>query len=191
MWPRISLILLTMTAACRQQIGPSAYVTDRGASARTLNGHAADWARIDPEPHECIVLPAGSVVESTPENLIVLRMRKEIQFYGHPPRAITPLTARRCMGVAQRVTESGCLEIGIFGEWANPEGHALVDLRVEVPRGLTVTLADDLAGSRSRAANRTAIWWIRNRAEDPEFWYAAAIPADGWSRIPDVPDPTE
>ena len=158
-------------------------MSERLPDRRVVNGIAFD--RADLPAASCYVLPAGARVERDDRHP-GLFLAKEVGFGGYPPRPITPETARRFMFLASR-TQDDCLEVGIVGEWWNIEGMATLRLLARVRSSAIVRIGDGLTGPSSRAALQE--FWMPGPSET-DWWYENPMPAAGWTRIADAPDPS-
>jgi len=109
-------------------------------------------------------------------------MRKWMDARVHPPKPITHATVQHSMGCAflRRGSE---VRIGTFGEWSNMEGTASIELTFEIPRSIDVRTDESLYGPKSEAAEQEALWWMRHRPDASDYWFAAAVPREGWSVI--------
>ncbi len=140
-------------------------------------------AVVDATGITCLVVPEGAVIVRVDASDIRLRMQKALSFKGVPVQRLTPLDARRNMGLAWRESE-GCLQLGTFGEFSTKEGGASIQVIVDTPRPLAVERSTRLSGHASLAAGTPAA------AADgqPVNWYAPPWPAPGWRRLADTPD---
>jgi hypothetical protein len=160
------------------------------ADPRVRNGAAFDRATIDLAGAQELVVPSDAIVSRDDGEAVRVFLKKELGFMGHPPKPMDPLTARRAMGLATRRSDTS-IECGTYGEWSGMEGGAHVAMRFVVPTNLKVSYSGDLLGSDSRAAPRDGLYWLSpGKESDPSWWYAADVPAAGWTAVPAKPDPS-
>jgi hypothetical protein len=150
-----------------------------------VSGAAYDVARLPIPAIRRLVVPAGTRVESGDADELLVYMKKSVGSAGYPPKPITPLVARRAMGCAWR-RAGDTLELGPYGDWSNIEGRASIRVLVVVPRRVEVSVT----GVAGAAQLDEPGWWLRHRENDPGYWYAASVPADGWKALISEPDPS-
>jgi hypothetical protein len=197
-WSLISLAIVLAVAgglwlARRYPVSTdtSVVIDKEGAmSEKVENGSAYDRAAIDLGAIKKVVLPNDAVIRRSSETgKFELFLRKTLAFGGHPPEAMSIRTARKNTGCAIKA-EEGTLVVATFGEWdSRIEGGAYIRLIVLVPDGVELEQRKGLSWPNSAGRE-----WHGQRLTKPKdakggYWYGPASPADGWTAIPDTPDP--
>jgi hypothetical protein len=151
------------------------------------NGSAFDKAAVDIGTASKLVLPHDAMVRRKGEaRKVQFFMMKTLEFAGHPPEPMSIRDARKNMGCAVK-TGGGYLLIATFGEWdSHIEGGTRMKLVVDVPEGLEVEQRKGLSGEDSAGHERHGQHLTKPKGG---YWYGPAAPAEGWTAVPDVPDP--
>jgi hypothetical protein len=133
---------------------------------KVQNGSAFDRAHVDLGSAKKIVLPDDAVVRRIPQRgQLQLFMRKTLLYKGHPPKPMSIQDTRTNMGCAVK-REHDTLVVATFGEWdSRKEGGVNMRLIVLIPQELEVEARNGLSGPDSAAL------------------------AEGWTVVPDRPDP--
>ncbi|MCK6440802.1 MAG: hypothetical protein L6Q71_11470 [Planctomycetes bacterium] len=168
--------------------GPGIVTTGSGPGSGVYNGHAFDKGTMDISAYDALILPHDAQVKenealNTTRTIHVL-LRKTLSFGGHPPASVTPLQARKFMGVAWRA-EDRRIWFGTYGEWdSHIEGGASMHVIFEVPSNVKVERAHDLSFENSKADG----WKNGVLIKGEEHWYGGNAPAEGWTALQTVPD---
>jgi hypothetical protein len=153
------------------------------------NGSVFDKSTIDLGEAYRVILPDNTkVYRMTEHGKIYVFMEKQQGYAGHPTHQMTLLGLRKNMGCVARI-EDGALVVATFGEWdSHIEGGAMMKIVVIVPEGLEIEKREGLSGERSAGHQHLSLAGLKEEDldEDDKAW---RIPADGWTAIPDVPDP--
>jgi hypothetical protein len=114
-------------------------------------------------------------------------MAKRLTFFGHPPEPVTLRGARKYMGCAVK-NESDALVIATHGEWdSRKEGRADMRLVTIVPEDMQLEQRTELSGPDSAATGPDRGFGAGH--DEDGCWYTPKTPANGWTAVPDVPDP--
>jgi hypothetical protein len=155
----------------------------------TENGSAFDQAAVDLEKYKKVVIPDQATLRHQGEGgKLQIFTEKSLKFFGHPPEPMSIRTARKNMGTAV-MHEGDALVVATFGEWSSKEGGAAMRLVIVVPRGVEVELRPGLSGPNSAGQQWNWDYLTKPKEVKEGYWYGPASPADGWTAIPDVPDP--
>jgi hypothetical protein len=192
----VALLAIAVLAWCFwpfSSLDPSIEVSERyvGIGGSVVeNGSAYDRAALDLAPYKVVVLPDDAEVrEGAPDRQLQLFMRKVLAFGGHPPERMSVRGARKNMGCAVRA-QGDTLTVATFGEWdSHIEGGAFMGLLVVVPEGVEVRRQERLSGGDSAGREWHGEYLTKPKDAKDGYWYGPASPADGWSAVPDVPDP--
>jgi hypothetical protein len=93
------------------------------------------------------------------------------------------------MGCAVRA-EGDELLLATFGEWdSHIEGGAQMKLVANVPEGMDVEQRKGLSGEDSAGREWHGQYLTKSKDAKGGYWYGPASPAEGWTAVPDVPDP--
>jgi hypothetical protein len=154
------------------------------------NGSAFDKAAIDVGDCRKITIPDNAEVRHQGENnKLQLYMEKSLDFLGHPPEPMSIQTARKNMGTAVK-RDGDALVVATFGEWdSHIEGGAAMRLVIVVPNGMKVEQKPGLSGPDSAGQEWHGKYLTKPKEVKEGYWYGPASPANGWTAIPDVPDP--
>jgi hypothetical protein len=136
---------------------------------RTIeNGSAFDKADLDVGEYRKVIVPDTAVVRVGGEgSMIRIFMKKRLAEHSYPGESMSIRTQRKKMGCSVK-KEGDALIIATHGEYQDPEGSADIRVVLVVPAGVQVEQRKGLAG--------------KDRINP--------TPAnEGWSAIPDVPDP--
>jgi hypothetical protein len=158
--------------------------------AKVENGSAFDRAALDVAPYKVFVLPDDAEVrDGAPEKTLQIFMHKRLAFGGHPPERMSIRGARKNMGCAIKAQDD-TLTVATFGEWnSHIEGGAFMGLLFVVPKGVEVRREAGLSGEDSAGREWKGDYLTKPKDAKDGYWYGPASPADGWSAVPDVPDP--
>jgi hypothetical protein len=150
------------------------------------NGVVYDRAVIDHLAARRMVLPDNAIVRRGAEiGKIQLFMAKRVAFFGHPPEPVTLKGARKYMGCATKM-ENNALVVATWGEWnSHKEGNAGISLVAIIPESMECEQRTGLSGEESAARGQRQL----PDAGDAGYWYAPLSPAEGWTALPDHPDP--
>jgi hypothetical protein len=153
------------------------------------NGSAFDNAAVDIESYKKLVVPDDAEVrEGGGGHRLQVFMKKTLGFGGHPPSPMSIRTDRKYMGCALKA-EDGTLVLATFGEWdSRIEGGADMRLVLVVPANTEVEKRPGLSGPRSAGREWHGKYLTKPKEVKDGYWYGPATPADGWTRVPDVPD---
>jgi hypothetical protein len=163
------------------------FVTVHGLTIE--NGDAYDRAVVELGSAKRIVLPDDAVVRRTGEPGVVrLFMKKTLGFHGHPPKPMSIRDARKNMGCAVKAEEDG-LVVATYGEWLSKEGGTEMKILAVVPEGTKVDQEKDLSGMNSAGQEWHGKYLSKPKDAKGGHWYGPASPAEGWTAVPDVPDP--
>lgn len=81
--------------------------------------------------------------------------------------------------------------VATFGEWdSRIEGGADITLMAIVPEGLEVERRQGLSGPRSEGHDWRGESQAKPTDAEGEYWYGPTSPAEGWSAVTAVPDPS-
>jgi hypothetical protein len=157
---------------------------------KVQNDSAFDRAGLDLGEHRKVVLPINIEIRREGEgNRLQIFMRKTMEYAGHPTKPMSIKNARKNMGCAVMV-ERNALGLATFGEWdSRIEGGADMHVVVLVPKGTKVEQRRGLSGPKSAGKEWGGRYLVGRELKDGYFWYGPSLPADGWSAIPDTPDP--
>lgn len=183
-------VMVVWTGACRQGEEDRSVVPSENVSPsrpRVQSGAVYDTVEIFVDGARRFIVPARATVVKADVDHVRVHARKRLDFAGRPPRPINLATARRAMGLAVKRTETEVL-CGTFGEWRNMEGSASIDLCFVVPLHVAFARREGLDGPNSVAGLHDPLWWFAHRQDDPSYWYAASVPADGWTLVRSQPD---
>jgi hypothetical protein len=191
----IALAVLMSVAACADhgvvddpstfdQVTAVELSPSKSADPRVTNGSAYDAGELTLDAGSVLIVQNSAHVEHTSGSNVIVYLERWVDFYGHPPRPITPLTARRSMGCAW-LREGKLVWLATYGEWSNMEGAARTEVVVVVPSDVTVERFGGPYGVRTAYETRWSVW-----PYDPDYWYAYPHPAEGWSVVETQPDPT-
>jgi hypothetical protein len=160
----------------------------RSRSKLVVNGSAFDRSTVVIGNATSLEIPSSAqVVFTDADKSVRIYQRKVLVFMGRPERRMSPCTARRALGCAyQRLAST--LRLSTYGEWSNIEGSAFVELVVEVPIGIAITSSPTLSGPQSEGAHDEALFWLKHRQADPDWWYAADQPSHDWTALDAEPD---
>lgn len=153
-------------------------------NSNVINGIAYDLSVLTiNERINKIKIPKDVIeVKNSENNEIRIFSKKIVNFWGHPPGKISPKIAREFMGFAYKENES-ILSIATFGEWnTKKEGGALIEFKIEVPKGIEIIKEDSLSSENSLASS-----YKLYAKEDGKYWYADITPSAGWSTISSKP----
>ena len=82
------------------------------------------------------------------------------------------------------------LVLATFGEWDSQiEGGTRMRIVALVPLGVAVEQRAGLSGPYSAGREWHGQYLTKPKEVKEGYWYGPASPADGWTAIPDVPDP--
>lgn len=187
LWLTASL-LLTVGCTCRLPGGP-AIVHDWSidANSNVTNGTAFDVGTVPVMQGATLFVPTGTtvVIRDDVDARVVVHLIKDLKYYGHPSKGISPATARRKMGCAWR-KRGGVVELATYGEWTSIEGGASLSILACVPRNILVRFGDDLSGMKSKAAGERS--FAAEWRGDSEYWGTAGTPQPGWTIVATEPD---
>jgi hypothetical protein len=158
-------------------------VSGKGASENVTNGSAFDCYGVSFGSVSTIVIPDGiEVNESASANTLVIKTNKTLAFGGHPPKPMSPETARNNMGIAYKL-DGDELHIATYGEFSTKEGGAFMKLVLSVPPKSKIKKKAEYKGPESLAATK------EYSAEEKDYWYTGNKAAPGWTSLKAVPDP--
>jgi hypothetical protein len=160
------------------------------------NGSVFDKAVIDLEEAEKVILPDNAKVRRMSEcGKIYVFMEKQQAYHGYPPARMTLLGVRKNMGCVAKMEEDA-LVVATFGEWdSHIEGGRMMKIVAIIPEGVEVAYRKGLSGEGSAGHKRRSLVEVlaeANEEEDYDYYAddrAWIFPAEGWTAIPDVPDP--
>jgi len=163
------------------------YVAIGGAIVE--NGSAFDRAVLDVTPYKTLILPDDAAVrDGAPAKEVQIFMQKKLSFGGHPPERMSIRGARKNMGSAVKA-DGDTLMVATFGEWdSRIEGGAFMGLLFLVPEEIKIRRQANLSGPDSAGREWTGAYLTKPKDAKEGYWYGPASPAEGWSRVPDVPD---
>jgi hypothetical protein len=154
------------------------------------NGSAFDRAAVDLGNAKKVVLPRNAAVDrGAAGDRLQLFMKKTLAFGGHPPERMSIRGARKNMGCAVKA-EGDVLVVATFGEWdSRIEGGAHMRLVAVVPEGVEIERRQGLSGPDSAGREWHGQYLTKPKNARDGYWYGPASPAEGWTAVPDVPDP--
>jgi hypothetical protein len=157
--------------------------SDSSEDKNVTNGSAFDCYGFSFGGVSTLIIPEGvELTESAGADTIIVKANKTLAFSGHPPKPMSPETARNNMGLAYKL-EGDILTLATYGEFATKEGGASIKLVVLVPPKREIERRKDLNGPNSLAATTTY------PANEKDYWYTGNKPAAGWIAFKAVPDP--
>ena len=153
---------------------PSIKFAKRAPSPKVENGTAHDRAVFDLNAATKVILPSEATIRRGGQpGKVELLMSKHLGFCGHPPEPMSIRETRKGMGCAIR-REGITVVVAIHGEWdSGIEGGAQVNLVAIVPEGVEV---EQRAG-------------LSKPVDAKRVWSGLSLPAEGWSAVPDKPNP--
>lgn len=164
-------------------------VIPTGQWGNVENGSVFDKAAIDLGEAEKVILPDNAKVRCMSERgRIYVFMEKRQGYCGHPPARMTLLGVRKNMGCVAKMEEDS-LVVATFGEWdSHFEGGATTRIVVMIPERVEVERRNGLSGEKSAGHKHQSLVGLKEEDfyVDDRPWI---FPADGWTAIPDVPDP--
>ncbi len=166
---------------------PSIVFSEWTVSPKVENGTAYDKASIYLGPAKKLIVPANATVRQDGEaGVVELLLGKTLSFGGHPPEPVSVRTVRAKMGCAVRL-EGHALLVATYGvsNEVRTEGGAWMKVVVVVPEGFPVEQRKGLSGSKSPAPHDGGMPLSHQKDGN---WFGPAA-ADGWARVPTVPDP--
>lgn len=157
---------------------------DDSVDPNVQNGAAFDEARLDVSNCTHLIVPSNAAVERNgASGAVIVKIRRIVRFYGHPPKPINLEVARASMGCVWK-REGSTIHLATFGEWdSRIKGSSVIELHLVVPNDLIIAIGTTFSGDRSVAATPTTY-----DDEEPDHWYAGRKPAPGWTRLSDSPD---
>lgn len=187
------VVLLVLAVSCGRgddgEADRSVVIEGGGGGARAaVRGASYEVAEFGVDPTVTVFVPVEASVRKSDVATVSVFIKKSLGFAGVPLKPMSPLTARRAMGIAIRRAE-GEVTCGTYGEWRNMEGQASMHLSFVIPVHVPFRQRAGLAGPRSEAALDEPLWWLVHRKDDPDYWFAASVPAQGWTAVPSAPDP--
>ena len=150
---------------------------------KVTNGSAFDCYGLSFGGVSTLIIPEGvELTESAGAGTLIVKTNKKLAFGGHPPKPMSPETARKNMGLAYKL-EGDTLTLATYGEFSTKEGGASIKLVVLVPPKSKLKKQKDLNGPNSLAATTDY------PANETDYWYTGNKPAAGWIALKAVPDP--
>jgi len=154
------------------------------------NGSVFDRAAVKIGTSKMLVLPHDAIIrrKGAPGE-VQLFMKKTLEFAGHPPEPMSVRDARRNMGCAVKVDGHDLL-IATFGEWdSHIEGSAQMKLVVNIAHGVEFEMRKGFSGENSAGHDVNEGVVSMPQGLKGGYWYGPTLPAQGWTAVPDVPDP--
>jgi hypothetical protein len=169
-----------------ENLGPAILTIKFTVDSNVTNGAAYDIAALTGfDSVKVLEIPdSGSDVTTWLQEDISIQIKKVVSFGGHPGYPITPVQARKNMGVALK-RKGDTLIVATFGEWSCMEGGASLQMKIRAPETVTIVKSSSLNGEYSAAipAEHPVINYT-----DSTFWYTITVPGNGWEKIDDIPD---
>ncbi len=147
-------------------------------SPKVTNGTAHERASLPADLQALVVPPSVRLVRLKALDRPAVFTTKTLGFLGHPPEPMHIREARHYLGVAfQRVGRT--LRLAPFGGLQTPEGSACLQILLQVPETMKVTVDASL---EHRAQGKGHL-----NFDDPRlrtcWWYGPLDPAKGWTRL--------
>jgi hypothetical protein len=98
------------------------------------NGAAYDKAVLVIGDYKQIFTPYGQIVRTDEKDKIVVKMKKSLGFFGHPPEPMSIRQLRNAMGCAVYI-DNKTLTIATYGDWNSYiEGRSWIETIIEIPK---------------------------------------------------------
>src|SRR5262249_21307570 len=152
------------------------------------NGSAFDKAEVDMGNRKKLVVPTSfEVVRGGKGAKVQLLMKKTLAFHWRPPEPMSIRTARGYIACAVE-HEGEAHGLASFGEWGSKEGGAYIKVVAIVPEDLQVEAAEQSSREHDGDGNQNGGYLTKPKEVTDGYWYGAASPSDGWTRISNEPD---
>lgn len=171
------------TKICPISGGTSSENASSSEDKNVTNGSAFDCYGFSFGGVTTIVIPDGvELSEKASAGTMIIKTNKKLAFNGHPPKPMSPETARNNMGLAYKL-DGDKLTLATYGEFSTKEGGASMKLVIWVPPNTKVERQKDLHGPNSIAGTKDY------PASERDYWYTGNKAAPGWLALKAVPDP--
>lgn len=166
-WKAYILFLgITTCVGCRTDV-----VYTRSIDPMITNGYVTDEVRMAVVPQDTLRVPAGTVVERGEGNdQVIIKQRKELAIFAHPPERDSIDDVRYEMGtIACRKGDT--LELDTYGAFKiDGVGRRSITLTCIVPREMNVEFYEQTKRRKADGLSPSVLDGGLNIVEDNETW---------------------